>query len=554
ATMTGMDPFTRTIIISSDASYLHYYFALRDAAGNWFKGPQVDIGVGGVAADDTAPTLVSDNSDTQATTGDAFEFEATFSDDTGVTGMHVVYWFGTGTPINATMADTGTYTITIPSDSLDTLHYYFTATDAGGNWYVGTQVNVNVADNDAPYNLADDSDTQAATGDTFTFNASAEDNIGVTSAEVVYWFDSGVQTTAAMTGTDPFTYSITIPSNAGVLHYYYVFYDAATNSKTGQQRDIQISDNDPGSISNDASDSSGTEGEAFQFQVDASDNTGVDQVFAVYWIGDDESKKKFVPLSSADGITFTGSTIPEEGGTLHYYFRVVDDSGNTFDGTENTAPIEAVEISPEEVTEKEEADLFPWILVVILIVVILLLLFLMMRKKEKEPEAVAAEPGEGLEEEGEVGGEVGGEEPEEGEPGEELGEGLEGEPEAEEAIGEGVVEEEPDEELKPEDELEEGGPAEDLLGEDELIEEAPGEEIESEEQPIEEPVEDEGPAEEGENEGEEEPSEDEGAAEEGGAEGEETGAEQTGERVCPNCGIASSADTEECPICRTKLG
>ena len=528
ATMIGA--FNRTIIIAPDATTLHYYFAVSDAAGNWGYGSQVDVDVtGAIIPDDEAPTLDSDDSDTDATTGDSFEFDVTFNDNIGVTEIHVVYWFDDDTPIDTII--TGTYVITVPPDSLDTLHYYFTAEDAAGNEYIGTQVDIDVMDNDLPYNLMDDSDTTAATGETFTFNGDAEDNIGVTSAEVVYWFDSGAQTTTPMTGTDPFTLDITIPSTAGVLHYYLVFYDAEGNTASTQTKDITIMDDEPGSLSNDASDTSGRQGQPFRFQVDASDNIGVSKVYAIYWFGDDDSRKVLLPLAGADG-TYSGSFISREHGTLHYYFLVVDGQGNEFEGEEKTVTIEAAEISPGEKEGEGEAGIFPWILVVILVIVVLLLLFLLMRKKGEEPEAIPAESEEGVEAEGEFGeegleeglDEEPGEELEEEEPGEMYEEDLEAEggpaiPEEEEGFEE--PEGERFEDLEKVPGVEEGGEVEtgkiseeEMVGEEEVVEEEPEEAITEEE------------------------------AGEGADEGMIT---------CPNCGIQSSADTEECPICRTKF-
>jgi hypothetical protein len=515
ATMIGA--FNRSVIIAPDATTLHYYFAVRDAAGNWEFGNQVDVDVtGAVLQDDIPPTLDSDDSDTEATTGDSFEFDVTFNDNIAVTEIHVVYWFNDDTPIDTIIS--GTYTIAVPSDSLDTLHYYFTATDAAGNEYVGTQVDIDITDNDPPYNLLDESDTSAGTGDTFTFNGEAEDNIGVTSAEVVYWFDTGAQTTTALTGTDPFTLDITIPSSAGVMHYYLVFYDAEGNTASTQPKDITIADNEPGSLSNDASDTSGQEGETFNFQVDASDNVGVSEVFAVYWFGDDESTKVLLPLAGAAG-TYSGSFTPSDHGTMHYYFMVVDSDGNEFEGSDNTASITEAAVGPGQVTEEEEPSIFPWILVVVLIIVVLLLLLLLMRKKGEEPEAIPAET------EPEEGGGVEGEYDEE--VLEEPGEGLEEELEAEE--GDAI----PDEEES----------LEGLEGERfEDLEKVPGVDEGGEVETSEE-------TDEGRASGEEAIEE-----ESGDATKEEAGeGVKLGEITCPNCGIASSADSEECPICRTKF-
>jgi hypothetical protein len=224
-------------------------------------------------------------------------------------------------------------------------------------------------------------------------------------------------------------------------------------------RIVQVVDNTPGTLSNDQSDTNGKEGIEFGFQIDASDNVGISEVMVAYWFGDDESKKVFLPLTGADG-TYSGSVTPQEDGTLHYYFVVADEGGNTFESDENAVSIGA---KPEE---DEAGDvLIPWILVVLLIIVILLLLFLMMRKKKEEegPSEVLGmdETGEEITEgpgEGEIQEEIGGEE------GPEAVE----EPPEEEVIEEEVI----DEELRPEEEIVDEEPIEEDLSEpeDEIVE------------------------------------------------------------------------------------
>jgi hypothetical protein len=287
-----------------------------------------------------------------------------------------------------------------------------------------------------------------------------------------------------------------------VLHYHLVFYDAEGNSASTQQNDITITDNEPGSISNDVSDTTGREGETFHFQIDASDNVGVSDVYTVYWFGDDESTKVLLPLTGVGG-TYSGSFTPSDHGTLHYYFLVVDDEGNEFQGPGNTASI----LGPGEETEGQEQSVIPWILVVILIIVVLILLFLLMRKKGEEPEAIPAE----AEEEGEVDEEFG-----------------------REGLDEDLVEESREE---LEGELDEIYKEDLEEGRFEDLEKVPGVEDASEE------IEDEMVH-------EEEIIEE---TEEASPEEEDGSGKTLGQITCPNCGIASSADLKECPICRTKF-
>ena len=103
-------------------------------------------------SDNDAPVFGIDNSNTVGTTGDALSFNISVTDNIGVNGVYVEYWFGTGTHTNVSMSGTGpyTYSITVPYGSTDTLHYIIHSTDSAGNWNETTQVNVTITDNDAP--------------------------------------------------------------------------------------------------------------------------------------------------------------------------------------------------------------------------------------------------------------------------------------------------------------------------------------------------------------------------------------------------------------------
>jgi hypothetical protein len=382
--MTGPAPFTKTISIPAGAGELHYYFKAMDNTGNWVTTTQVDVPITSI---DNPPQLVSDDSDTNATTGDGFQFEVTFSDDIGISEVYVVYWFGTGSETNSTMAGTDTYTlsITIPSDSLDTLHYYFVASDTGGNWVEGSHSDVTVSDNDKPYDIIDNSDSTATTGDDFTFNVNANDNIGIVEMEIYYWFGDGEETNISLTGSGPFTHTISLPvDSTDTLHYYFVFIDAADNELIGSQVDITLVDDDKPTISNDQTDVSAEIGEDFNFQIDASDNVGITQVRVAYWFGEDDTQKQFITLTDDNG-TYSGSFTPDETGSLNYYFEVTDSAGNIFEGIQQSA-----QIASEPKEEEEEPTILPWLLIILIIIVIVIFFFLM-SKKGKEEEAIPKE-------------------------------------------------------------------------------------------------------------------------------------------------------------------
>ena len=271
------------------------------------------------------PSFGTDSTPTSGTTGDSFTFNITISNATAV---YVDYWFGTGSHTNSSMSGSNpyTHTITIPSSSTDTLHYLFVATD-GSNWTATLPKNVPITDNDAPVFGTDGSDTSGTTGDQFDFSIAVTDNIGVSTVAVEYWFGSGAHTNTTMSGTGPYTYSITIPSGStDTLHYVFHAGDSAGNWAAASQVDVTITDNDAPVFGTDGSDTSGTTGDQFDFSIDVTDNIGVFRVTVEYWFGTG------TPINStmSGAGTYTRSIIVPSGSTdpLHYIFHAVDYGGN----------------------------------------------------------------------------------------------------------------------------------------------------------------------------------------------------------------------------------
>ncbi len=365
------------------------------------------------------------------------------------------------------------YTIDLPPGSSASITYDIIFKDAAdneittGDTVIAVTIPVDVEPPDFDWVSHPDAGT---TGDSLLVSLLATDNIGITYYKIsvdgtLYDLDKD---------GDYYNYTINIPTDSlASITYFVVFNDSANNPNTAADTVITVTDNDPGTISNPASDTSGQKGKEFEFhfQIDASDNIGISEVKVWYWFGDDDSQKKSLTLEESNG-TYSGSFNPDESGTMHYYFEVTDEAGNTFDSTENTIDIAS---EPEE----EEVNILPWILLVILIVVIILF-FLLMSKRKAPEEVVEAKPEEELEERELEGGEEELEEEtefEEIEPSEEL--------EPEEKLGEEGIEEEEIEleefEAEPEEGLEEETEFEEIEPE-ELEEDTEFEEIEPEEE------------------------------------------------------------------------
>jgi hypothetical protein len=281
-----------------------------------------------LSEDHGIPTFGNDTSESVGTTGDSFSFGIEVDDDVSVSSVHVEYWFGTGLHTNLTMSGSGPFTgsISVPSQSLDDLHYIFRASDTSGNWANTSQKNVSILDNDMPTFVLDASDSIASTGDGFDFSVYLTDNIEVDDAFVEYWFGNGSRTNSSMNGISPRILEITIPEDSNEsLRYIFHANDTSDNWMKTEMKEVSISDNDIPVFLNDSSSVTGTTGEDFRFEIEVTDNIEVAKVEVEYWFNNESSTK-----TSMQGEDIYGKnvTISENAVTLSYVFHAQDTSFN----------------------------------------------------------------------------------------------------------------------------------------------------------------------------------------------------------------------------------
>ncbi len=284
-----------------------------------------------VLTDTDPPILGADTSDTAGTTGDPFTFRVDATDTIGMDYVTVYYRYGSsGAYTSAVMSSSDNiswvHTMSLPSNFIGNMEYYFIATDLAGNTDTSGTVAVPITDNDAPYGLVDNSPA-VAYGPTYEFNMTISDNIDVTSVTVTYWFDSENHTTTPMNGAGPWTYTIDLNCSwNSTLHYYFTASDAAGNVFTGPTTDVPVNDNEAPVITADNSDTAATTGDEFHFSVDATDNFEIGSVTVIYWFGNGTHSSTILTGSG----TYAGSIVIDSGSidTLHYYFNVTDAAGN----------------------------------------------------------------------------------------------------------------------------------------------------------------------------------------------------------------------------------
>jgi hypothetical protein len=288
--------------------------------------------------DGMPPVLEHDHTPSMATTGDPFTFNVSVSDNRGILNVTVEMWYGdTGYHYNQTMVmvagdqENGTWTvnITIPSDSVEPLHYQVHVRDRAFNLVTSIPRDVTVVDNDPPV-LSDAPRANATTGDVFNLTVNATDNIGITGMTVEYWFGDGVHTNASvdLVSEEIWGHPLTIPEDSlEPLYYMFRAADGASNNATTRLYVANVTDNDPPAFLEDASPDTAETEQLFTFSTVVMDNIGVKGVWVEYWYGDGPHTRGDMNLSG-EHVWELGTVVEATVEDLRYVLGSSDVSGN----------------------------------------------------------------------------------------------------------------------------------------------------------------------------------------------------------------------------------
>ncbi len=239
-TATGGTYYERTVTIPAQATELYYNITAVDTASNWNQTGQIDIDVV-----DTSGPEINDESLGNGTTGDDYVFNASVTDNSGVSSVYVKYWTDVSNPTNSSMllegGDHYEKTVSLPANAT-VLNYNISAMDSSGNWNKSVEVDLPVLDNDAP-TLTDLSAGDGTIGENYTFNVSALDNIAVDNVTVHYWLDSSSPENVTMEQVnDHYEYNITIPVDTTELNYNISAVDSSDNRNETGLKTVIIQD------------------------------------------------------------------------------------------------------------------------------------------------------------------------------------------------------------------------------------------------------------------------------------------------------------------------
>ena len=130
-----------------------------------------------------------------------------------------------------------------------------------------------------------------------------------------------------MNGDSSYTFTILIPTNStSTLHYIFHAEDVVGNWNESLQKNVTITDNDGPNFGLDSTSTTGTTGEQFTFNIEVSDNIGIQIVCIEYWFGSGSHQNTTM---SGNGVYSLTRIIPEHSiSTLHYIFHSNDNAGN----------------------------------------------------------------------------------------------------------------------------------------------------------------------------------------------------------------------------------
>ncbi len=190
--------------------------------------------------------------------------------------------------------------------------------------------------------ISDNTTGTPTTGDLFTIDAVASDNIEVADVYVEYYFDttSGttVVTNSTMTdlGGGDYTLDIGTPNDALTLYYTLYAKDTSNNWVNTTELQLSVTDNDAPSFIDD-SPTAGTTGDPYTFDINTTDNIEVSSANISWSHG--ALSGNLALIDDGDG-TWSGTIILDHSLTsLDYRVQVNDTSGNHILGAEQSVTV-----------------------------------------------------------------------------------------------------------------------------------------------------------------------------------------------------------------------
>ena len=229
--------------------------------------------------DDDPPSII-DNTKGPATTGDPFTFNITARDNIKIEEVYVDMTQGeiiNKIPLKMNNSNwEGTINIT---HSLNDLNYTIFTADTSNNHIESEMATISVTDND-PAIISDNSPGNGTTGDDYTFNISANDNIGIKSIKVE-WNHGKYKNIFSLSEYDrSWSGTIRLDHSINSMAYKIISLDTSNNENISTNRTVLVKDNDNPMVKAGPSIIINNNTEVFFNVIDSSDNIGI---IRYYW-------------------------------------------------------------------------------------------------------------------------------------------------------------------------------------------------------------------------------------------------------------------------------
>jgi hypothetical protein len=331
-TLTGPSTYQLGVWLPySSIGTLRYRFLAYDSAGNVEQTSSYTRTI----EDNDDPSIDLDLAVGIPTTGDEYTLGIKASDNIGVIEARASYAIGSAATQNRSMAFDGTnYTIglSIPGGEIGTLTYKYMVRDGSGNIHWTDEVDLLVLDDDLPGQFSDRTVSPPTTGDNFTIQFEAYDNIGILLADVEYTVLGLVHVVNATfdAATDLFYAEVQVPSTAtGNITLRFRATDPAGNANTSEWFGYTIIDDDDPCVTGDLSSDSGTTGDQLGLSFELKDNIGIGNATVLWALNDDGGSIALEgPYGDIFGVFFATLDLPSFDGTLSYVIVIQDTSGN----------------------------------------------------------------------------------------------------------------------------------------------------------------------------------------------------------------------------------
>jgi hypothetical protein len=305
-----------TVVTPGTLQHITYIIYAFDTLGNWRNSGPDDVTV----VDNKAPKVEDFTGalSGKGTTGDPYSFWANVSDNVGVTAVKVHYLVGSPTwldknvsmePMSVDSNGNGLWVLnlTVFDNATDSFRYTLWARDSTNNRAI-VRGQADVIDNDTPWLVEDRSASEGFTGDELHFEIDVSDNVAIDKVKVFWAYGTTAPRNQTMselsvdpTGDGRYQRNVTLPDSfVGNLWYQFLVSDTSNRWNFSEVVDITVSDNDGPVLDPDSSHAVGDD--RFDFEVNVTDNIGVDLVWVLYnFAGEAPVNVTMTPQNVDDG-------------------------------------------------------------------------------------------------------------------------------------------------------------------------------------------------------------------------------------------------------------